>query len=60
MELIKNNMNDPTEIINRKEKFFYAETYETYNYLYPNVHSITNQMRLLKLYQDKVYIYYVS
>ena len=45
MELIKNNTYNFKNIVNRKEKFFSSDSNVNFNYLYPNGHRITHQMR---------------
>ena len=45
MELIKNNTYNFKNIVNRKEKFLSSDSNVNFNYLYPNGHRITHQMR---------------
>ena len=50
MELNQNNTEDLQEIVNRNENIFSTENL---NYLYPNGHRITNQMRWFKGCRDR-------
>ena len=50
MELNQNNTEDLQEIVNRNEKFFSTQNL---NYLYPNGHRITHQMRWFKGSRDR-------
>ena len=50
MELNQNNTEDLQEIVNRNEKVFSTENL---NYLYPNGHRITHQMRWFKGSRDR-------
>ena len=45
MELIKNNTYNFKNIVNRKDKFLSSDSNVNFNYLYPNGHRITHQMR---------------
>tara|TARA_B100001029_G_C14604108_1_gene205496 strand:+ start:291 stop:476 length:186 start_codon:yes stop_codon:yes gene_type:complete len=53
MELIQNNTENSKNIVNKKEKFFSSIIDENLNYLYPNGHRITHQMRWLNIIRDK-------
>ena len=50
MELNQNSNENPEEIVNRDEKFISAEKI---NYLYPNGHRMTHQMRWYKGSRDR-------
>ena len=45
MEFIKNNIYNFKNIVNRKENCFSSNSNVNFNYLYPNGHRITHQMR---------------
>tara|TARA_B100000579_G_C22285105_1_gene600087 strand:- start:302 stop:487 length:186 start_codon:yes stop_codon:yes gene_type:complete len=48
MESNQNNTNNSQDIASRNKKITHAESYENLNYLYPNGHRMTNQMRWFK------------
>ena len=50
MELKQNSTDNSQEIVNRNEKFF---SIQKNNYLYPNGHRMTHQMRWLKGISDR-------
>ena len=50
MESNQNNTDNSQEIVNRNEKVFSTENL---NYLYPNGHRITHQMRWFKGSRDR-------
>ena len=50
MELNQNNNDNSKEIVNRHEKVFSTEKL---NYLYPNGHRVTNQMKWFKGSRDR-------
>ena len=50
MELNQNNNDNLQEIVNRTQKVFLTENL---NYLYPNGHRITHQMRWFKGSRDR-------
>ena len=50
MELSQNNIDNSQEIVNRDQKFIATEDL---NYLYPNGHRMTNQMRWFKGSRDR-------
>ena len=48
MQLNQNKTNNFQDIVNENEKVITSETIENLNYLYPNGHRITHQMRWFK------------
>ena len=54
MKLNHQNTDNSHEIVNRNEKIIQAENIEKFNYLYPNGHRITHQMRWFKGSRDRV------
>ncbi len=48
MQLNQNNADRSQDIVNQNEKVIKRETIENLNYLYPNGHRITHQMRWFK------------
>ena len=48
MQFKQNNNDNSQDIVTRNEKLTQSETTENLNYLYPNGHRITNQMRWYK------------
>ena len=50
MESNQNNTEDLQEIVNRNEKFFSTQNL---NYLYPNGHRMTHQMRWFKVGRER-------
>ena len=53
MKLNHQNTDNSHEIVNRNEKIIQAENIEKFNYLYPNGHRITHQMRWFKGSRDR-------
>ncbi len=50
MKLNQNNTDDLEAVVNRNEKLF---SIEKFNYLYPNGHRMTHQMRWFKGSRDR-------
>jgi hypothetical protein len=48
MQLNQNNADRSKDIVNQNEKVIQRENIENFNYLYPNGHRITHQMRWFK------------
>ena len=48
MQFKQNNNDNSQDIVTGNEKLTQSETIENLNYLYPNGHRITNQMRWYK------------
>ena len=48
MQLNQNNADRSKDIVNQNEKVIQRENIENLNYLYPNGHRITHQMRWFK------------
>tara|TARA_B100000945_G_scaffold115217_1_gene91467 strand:- start:220 stop:405 length:186 start_codon:yes stop_codon:yes gene_type:complete len=53
MELIENNTDKTKEIVNTNDNSLSSKTIENLNYLYPNGHRITHQMRWFKGSRDR-------
>ena len=53
MESTQNYMNNSQDIVNKTKKTINSETIENLNYLYPNGHRITHQMRWFKGSRDR-------
>ena len=53
MKINKNINNKPQDIVNRNQKVITTDNIENLNYLYPNGHRITHQMRWFKGTRDR-------
>ena len=53
MQLNQTNTDHSQDIVNENEKVIISETIENFNYLYPNGHRITHQMRWFKGSRDR-------
>ena len=53
MEFSQKNTDDPQEFVNSNKKLILNRTIENLNYLYPNGHRITHQMRWFKGSRDR-------
>ena len=53
MELNQDNIDSSNSTVNKKTKGFYGESIENLNYLYPNGHRVTHQMRWFKGSRDR-------
>ena len=53
MESNQNNTDYSQGIVNKNEKLILAENIERFNYLYPNGHRMTHQMRWFKGSRDR-------
>ena len=60
MELNKNSNHNSLELVNKNEKIISTGNIENYNYLYPNGHRITHQMRWFKASRDMALRAYLS
>ena len=54
MQLNQNNTDKSQEIINKSEKLIPIQAIENRNYLYPDGHRMTHQMRWFKGSRDRV------
>ena len=53
MKFNQKNNDNHKHILNKNKKTCHRGTIETLNYLYPNGHRITHQMRWLKISKEK-------
>ena len=53
MELNQKNIDISEKIVNKNEHFIHCKKIESRNYLYPNGHRITHQMRWFKGSRDR-------
>ena len=53
MELDKKNINNADHKVNTNKKFINSQDIGNLNYLYPNGHRTTHQMRWIKLARDR-------
>ena len=53
MKLIENNTDKTKEIVNTNDNSLSSKNIENLNYLYPNGHRITHQMRWFKGSRDR-------
>ena len=53
MKINQNNIDDHKEIINGLMPLKHSDVFENVNYLYPNVHRITHQIKWFKGSRDR-------